>query len=42
MDDIKARLEKGCRANGKQYFAEAVITLVQELHPQRAKAAGGK
>ena len=42
MDDIKARLEKGCRANGKQYFAEAVITLVHELHPQRAKAAGGK
>ena len=42
MDDIKARLEKGCRANGKQYFAEAVITLVQELHPQRAKAATGK
>jgi len=42
MDDIKARLEKGCRANGKQYFAEAVITLVHELHPQRVKAAGGK
>src|SRR5574341_28387 len=34
MDDLKARLEKSCRANGKQYFAEAVITLVQELHPQ--------
>ena len=42
MVDVKVRLEKGCRANGKQYFAEAVITLVQELHPQRVKAAAGK
>jgi len=42
MDDIKVRLEKSCRANGKQYFAEAVITLVHELHPQRAKAAAQK
>ena len=42
MDEVKVRLEKSCRANGKQYFAEAVITLVQELHPQRAKAATGK
>ena len=42
MDDLKARLEKRCRANSKQYFAEAVITLVQELHPQRVKADSGK
>lgn len=42
MDDLKARLEKSCRANSKQYFAEAVITLVQALHPQRIKADSGK
>jgi transcriptional regulator of NAD metabolism len=38
MDELKTRLEKSCRANTKQHFAEAVITLTQELHPQRAKA----
>lgn len=42
MDELKARLEKSCRSNTKQYFAEAVITLVQELHPQRVKADAGK
>jgi len=42
MDELKARLEKSCRANTKQYFAEAVITLAQELHPQRVKAETGK
>jgi hypothetical protein len=42
MDDLKARLEKSCRSNTKQYFAEAVITLVQELHPQRVKADAAK
>jgi hypothetical protein len=42
MDDLKARLEKSCRANSKQYFAEAVIALAQELHPQRMKADTGK
>ena len=42
MDDLKARLEKICRANTKQYFAEAMVTLVQELHPQRVKAAAAK
>jgi hypothetical protein len=35
MDDIKARLEKNCRANPKQYFAEAMIAVVQQLNPQR-------
>ncbi|HET8563838.1 MAG TPA: hypothetical protein VFM35_08215, partial [Candidatus Binatia bacterium] len=29
MGELKARLEKSCRANAKQYFAEAVITLAQ-------------
>jgi hypothetical protein len=38
MDDLKARLEKSCRSNTKQLFAEAVVALVQELHPQRVKA----
>ena len=42
MDDLKARLEKSCRANSKQYFAEAVVTLVQSLHPQRVKVDSGK
>ena len=41
MDELKVRLEKSCRANSKQYFAEAVITLAQELHPQRIKADTG-
>ena len=38
MDELKARLEKSCRANTKQYFAEAMIALARELHPQRVKA----
>jgi hypothetical protein len=42
MDDLKVRLEKICRANGKQYFAEAMVTLVQQLNPQRVKADRGK
>ena len=42
MDDLKARLERSCRANTKQYFTEAMITLVQELHPLRAKVESGK
>ena len=42
MDELKARLEKICRANTKQYFAEAMVTLAQELNPQRVKAAAAK
>lgn len=42
MDDLKSRLEKTCRGNSKQYFAQAVITLVHELHPQRVKAEAAK
>jgi len=40
MDDVKNRLEKGCRANPKQYFAEAMIAVVQQLNPQRVKTGG--
>ena len=42
MDDLKARLENICRSNGKQHFAEAMFTLVQQLNPQRVKAQSGK
>jgi hypothetical protein len=42
MDDLKARLEKSCRSNPKQLFAEAVITQMQELNPQRVKTDTGK
>jgi hypothetical protein len=37
MNDLEARLEKECRANTQQYFAQAMIKVVQELHPQRVK-----
>ena len=42
MDDLKARLEKSCRANTKQHFAEAMIAVVQQLNPQRVKADSRK
>ena len=42
IEELKPRLEKICRANTKQYFAEAMIKLTQELHPQRIKAAVAK
>lgn len=42
MEEMQARLEKICRANTKQYFAEAMIKLTQELHPQRVKAVAAK
>ena len=42
MDDLKTRLEKSCRANGRQYFAEAMISVVQQLNPQRVKTSAGK
>jgi hypothetical protein len=42
MDDLKARLEKSCRSNTKQLFAEAMVTLMQELNPQRVKTDAGK
>jgi hypothetical protein len=42
MDELKTRLEKSCRANPKQRLAEAVSSLVQDLHPQRVKADSRK
>ena len=42
MDDLKLRMETTCRTNTKQYFAEAMITIVQDLHPQRVKIDSGK
>jgi len=42
MDDLKARLEKSCRSNTKQLFAEAMVTLMHELNSQRVKADAGK
>ena len=42
MDDLKTRLEKSCRANGRQYFAEAMISVVEQLNPQRVKTSAGK
>ena len=42
MDDLKARLETNCRANTKAYFSEAMISVVQQLNPQRVKADPGK
>ncbi len=42
MNDLKARLEKSCRSNTEQHFAEAVVAVVQELHPQRVKAEAAK
>ena len=40
MDDVKSRLEKVCRANPKQYFAETMIAVVQQLNSQRVKTGG--
>src|SRR5262249_9937788 len=42
MDAMKDRLENICRANPKQYFAEAMVTLVQQLNPARIATDPGK
>jgi hypothetical protein len=42
FNDLKARLEKSCRANPKQRFAEAMFLLAKELNPQRVKAGSAK
>ena len=42
MEDLEVRLETACRGNPKQYFAEAMISLVQQLNPERVKAEGAK
>ncbi len=42
IDDLQDRLEEICRVNPKQHFAEAMVTLVQQMNPQRVKADNGK
>jgi hypothetical protein len=42
MDDIEARLEAACRANPKEYFAEAMVSVVQQLNPERVKTESAK
>jgi len=42
LEDLKARLDTSCRANTKQYFAAAMISVVQQLNPQRVKAESAK
>jgi hypothetical protein len=42
MKDLKARLEKSCRTNPKQPFAQAMVSVVQQLNPQRVKTEGDK
>ena len=42
MDELKNRLENACRANTKEYLAQAMISLVQQLNPQRVRAGGEK
>ena len=42
MDDLKAQIEKSCRANSQQYIADAVITIARELHPQGMRAEAAK
>jgi hypothetical protein len=38
LDEVKIRLEKTCRAAPQKYFAQAVVEIAQELHPNRVKA----
>ena len=42
MEDLEVRLETACRGNPKQYFAEAMISLVQQMNPERVKAESAK
>lgn len=42
MADLKDRLEKSCRTNTKQHFAEAMLAVIQQLNPQRVKVGTGK
>ena len=42
MNDLKGRLENICRTNGKRYFAEAMVLLVQQLNPTRIATEPGK
>jgi hypothetical protein len=42
MAELETGLEKICRANTKQHFAEAMVTLVQELNSRRVQTSTGK
>lgn len=42
MDNIEARLEAACRANPKDYFAQAMVSVVQQLNPERVKTESAK
>ena len=42
IDDIKAQLDTSCRANPQEYFAQAMVTVVQQLNSQRVKDEGEK
>ena len=42
MEDIKGRLETACRANRKEFFAEAMVSVAQQLNSQRVSADPGK
>jgi len=42
MDDMMNRLQNICRANPKQYFAEAMVLLAQQLNPKRIATDPGK
>ena len=42
MDALKDRLETICRLDGKQFFVQAVITLVKELHRDRVRGEPGR
>src|ERR1051325_10920987 len=42
MDNIEARLEASCRENPKEYFAEAMVSVVQQLNPERVKTESAK
>ena len=42
MDNIETRLETACRANPKEYFAEAMVSVVQQLNPERVKTESAK
>ncbi len=41
IDDLQDRVEQICRTNRKQRFVEAMVTLVQQLNPQRVKTEDG-
>jgi len=42
MADLKDRLEKSCRTNTKQHFAEAMLAVIHQLNAQRVKVGTGK